>query len=233
MTRNLWTDAELEAAVVAYLDLYRRFMAGESINREAAYRALGEQYGRSRGSYSYRFRNIAHVLQELGLPILPGLAPQSHIGLHEPTLRRLLEQHGALADSVIATPTADPEQLEHRTKALRRRGMPSAPPAGSNRPLLTESTVVRVVRDPKVKAWVLEYAAGHCECCGLPAPFLMEDGIPYLEVHHVKWLAQGGSDTVRNAVALCPNCHRRFHHGKEVKQLVSELMNRVARLVAE
>ena len=32
-----------------------------------------------------------------------------------------------------------------------------------------------------------------------------------MEVHHIKQLAKGGEDTLRNAVALCPNCHRKMH----------------------
>ena len=47
-----------------------------------------------------------------------------------------------------------------------------------------------------------------------PAPFLKRsDGTPYLEVHHDVRLADGGADTVRNARALCPNCHGDAHHG--------------------
>jgi 5-methylcytosine-specific restriction protein A len=61
----------------------------------------------------------------------------------------------------------------------------------------------------------------------------MEDGTPYLEVHHVKWLALGGSDTVSNAVALCPNCHRLMHHGANAKELVRQLFQRVSRLQQE
>ena len=37
------------------------------------------------------------------------------------------------------------------------------------------------------------------------------DGTHYLEVHHIDQLAKGGADTVENAVALCPNCHRKMH----------------------
>ena len=33
------------------------------------------------------------------------------------------------------------------------------------------------------------------------------NGKPYLEVHHIIQLAKGGPDTIKNAVALCPNCH--------------------------
>ncbi len=76
---------------------------------------------------------------------------------------------------------------------------------------LVTSTVYR--RNPDVVATVLIRAAGVCEECKLPAPFLRRDGEPYLEVHHVIQLALGGEDTVENAVAVCPNCHRRAHYG--------------------
>lgn len=35
--------------------------------------------------------------------------------------------------------------------------------------------------------------------------------LPYLEVHHIKILSHGGSDSVENVVALCPNCHKKIH----------------------
>lgn len=50
-----------------------------------------------------------------------------------------------------------------------------------------------------------------CQLCGNPAPFNDNDGQPYLEAHHIRWLSQGGSDTDENVVALCPNCHRKMH----------------------
>ncbi|MSU49736.1 MAG: HNH endonuclease [Opitutus sp.] len=69
-------------------------------------------------------------------------------------------------------------------------------------------------RNPDVVAEVLERACGRCESCRNSAPFFKaSDGTPYLEVHHKQTLANGGEDTVENAVALCPNCHRRVHHG--------------------
>lgn len=70
------------------------------------------------------------------------------------------------------------------------------------------------LRNPIVIAEVLFRANGRCEHCGKPAPFLKRiDHTPYLEVHHIVRLADGGNDTVENAVALCPNCHRMAHHG--------------------
>lgn len=69
-------------------------------------------------------------------------------------------------------------------------------------------------RSPYVKAVVLLRAEGRCEGCKKPAPFNRKsDNTPYLEVHHIIQLANDGEDTVENAIALCPNCHRKAHYG--------------------
>lgn len=70
------------------------------------------------------------------------------------------------------------------------------------------------VRNQHVAAAVLLRANGTCEGCGLPAPFIRKsNGLHYLEVHHKIRLADNGDDTVENAIALCPNCHRKAHFG--------------------
>lgn len=70
------------------------------------------------------------------------------------------------------------------------------------------------MRNPDVVAEVLCRASGKCEQCQRPAPFKKKkDGSPYLEIHHRKLLSAGGEDTVENAAALCPNCHRHLHYG--------------------
>jgi hypothetical protein len=69
-------------------------------------------------------------------------------------------------------------------------------------------------RNPYVVWKVLNDAKGICAKCNKPAPFNRKvDGSPYLEVHHKIPLADGGDDTVENAEALCPNCHREKHYG--------------------
>ena len=78
--------------------------------------------------------------------------------------------------------------------------------------------VTRVVNDfsrnPDVIAEVLERANGICESCLKPAPFMRaSNGTPYLEIHHKIRLADGGEDTVENAIAVCPNCHKKYHFG--------------------
>jgi 5-methylcytosine-specific restriction protein A len=46
-------------------------------------------------------------------------------------------------------------------------------------------------------------------------------------------MAQQGSDSVRNTVALCPNCHREVHHSKHAQALIEILYQQVRRLVRE
>lgn len=83
----------------------------------------------------------------------------------------------------------------------------------SKTPVLTEVTTRVYKRSPYVVAEVLLRANGKCQSCRCDAPFLKEDGTPFLEVHHIEWLSKGGEDSVENAIALCPNCHRQAHYG--------------------
>jgi len=77
-----------------------------------------------------------------------------------------------------------------------------------------ETTTRVFYRNPDVIVEVLLRANGICEKCKKTAPFYRAaDGTPFLEVHHMKRLADGGEDTVANAVAVCPNCHRELHFG--------------------
>lgn len=84
----------------------------------------------------------------------------------------------------------------------------------SSVPARVEASATVFLRNPDVIAEVLLRAAGVCELCANPAPFSRRsDRTPYLEVHHRIPLARGGADSVANAVAVCPNCHRREHYG--------------------
>ena len=91
--------------------------------------------------------------------------------------------------------------LDVREKASRGRSQPGQ----------RQTLSARFERDAFVAENAKRRAKGLCELFGGEAPFSRADGDPYLETHHVVWLAQGGSDTVENAVALCPNCHRKMH----------------------
>jgi 5-methylcytosine-specific restriction protein A len=98
----------------------------------------------------------------------------------------------------------------HSSPDERRKRLKEAIPKPRKR--IVSTTVYE--RNPDVVAEVLYRAEGSCEKCLSLAPFNRKsDGTPYLEVHHRRPLAEDGDDTVENAIALCPNCHRAAHYG--------------------
>ena len=85
-------------------------------------------------------------------------------------------------------------------------------------------------RDPWVAEHAKRIANGICQLCQNPAPFNNNAGDPYLETHHIVWLATGGEDTIENTVALCPNCHRKMHvqnNKEDIQTLHSKKRNHV------
>ena len=102
------------------------------------------------------------------------------------------------------------EEAKRRSREERKARLENA----SRKPTSSTSTITVFNRNPDVVAEVLERADGVCEACGNNAPFKRtKDGTPFLEVHHKIRLADNGDDTVKNAIALCPNCHRKQHYG--------------------
>jgi len=96
------------------------------------------------------------------------------------------------------------------TPARRQKRLASA----KKQPIQKEVTTSVFLRNPDVVAEVIHRAGGICEQCKRKAPFKRrKDGSPYLEVHHLVLLANGGEDSIQNAVAVCPNCHRKAHFG--------------------
>jgi|GEM_PF-7065226 len=130
-------------------------------------------------------------------------------------------------------PTADAQELDEKVNNIRKTITINARPEGQQQPQKISKNTSSYVRDPFVKAWVLENAKGNCESCGSPAPFLNSNDDPFLEVHHVILLAEGGSDTICNTIAVCPNCHRRYHHSKEKISDAMDLYNKIPRLQKE
>jgi hypothetical protein len=102
------------------------------------------------------------------------------------------------------------EQSMALSSEQRRKRLLSASP----KPKQIQIATTVFLRNCDVVADVRRRAKGMCEICHSKAPFRRaSDGSPYLEVHHRVRLADGGDDTVDNAVATCPNCHRRAHFG--------------------
>jgi 5-methylcytosine-specific restriction protein A len=125
----------------------------------------------------------------------------------------------ASSDEVIADAGYVQRQLQDRVAVAssqvqqqRLARLAKAP----KKPKTIRTVSTAFARNPDVIAEVLFQAKGHCAGCKKPAPFVSKaTGDGYLEVHHITQLAKGGDDTVENAWALCPNCHREKHFGAD------------------
>lgn len=80
-------------------------------------------------------------------------------------------------------------------------------------------TVARQITDRSrsIRNAALARARGCCELCKEPG-FSMPNGV-YLETHHINPLSEDGPDELWNVIALCPNHHRRAHHGLDKEDL--------------
>lgn len=231
---SLWTDEEFTSVIQAYLTMLRAELNGESYSKAEYNRRLreGPLAGRTKGSIEFRMQNISAVLYELKMPWIAGYLPAKHIGsaTKEKMLKLLPENDIAFLESYVPTP--DQQELGSKVSALQKQGL-GMRPIGSYQPVMVSKITTSYVRDPAVKAWVLQAAGGRCEGCDAAAPFVASDGLPYLEVHHVMPLSSHGSDTTTNAVALCPNCHRRCHSSIERDEFKLSLYQKIPRLVVE
>ena len=226
-----WTDKELTAVVKAYFQMLNKELLGESYNKTEVNRKLRASTlsNRNKGAIERRMQNISAVLKELHHPIISGYLPAKNIGTKiSQRIKNTISRERLLQEKYYK-PTYDDVELDSRTGMHRKTGV-HGKPKGQRKPEKKSSSNSQYERDPEVKAWVLNKASGTCELCDNKGPFKDRYGYLFLEVHHVVWLAKSGSDTPDNAVALCPNCHRKCHYSKNKKTLVKELQNKVPRL---
>ena len=87
------------------------------------------------------------------------------------------------------------------------------------KPKSSTTAGVAYARNRYVAELAKRRAAGKCELCRMSAPFTNASNEPYLESHHIVWLAHGGPDSIENTVALCPNCHRKMHVVNDAKDV--------------
>jgi len=228
-----WSVSEIRAAVDAYLKMLALELSGQKFVKTVENLALREAAlpTRTKGSVEFRMQNISTVLMKMDREFIKGYKPAKNVGSNvEQLIRAALTERGVQPGDPTA-PTADEQTLERRAVALQKQKI-KEPPKGIKKPKRAASSGTVYVRDPEVRAWVRNEAEGQCDGCGEPAPF-QKLGLPYLEVHHVKPLAEKGSDQVTNAVALCPNCHRRCHHSSDSEEFTASLYKKVARLIPE
>lgn len=89
---------------------------------------------------------------------------------------------------------------------------------------------VKRERNKLIRSYALERSKGVCEACEKHAPFTTKNGQPYLEVHHIDPVAEGGADSPLNVAAVCPNCHRRTEKSADSDHFNDELRRKIAAL---
>jgi 5-methylcytosine-specific restriction enzyme A len=229
---EIWSKEELIATVDAYLSMLDDEIHGRLFNKAAINRTLieGPLSSRTIGAIEYRFSNISSILIDLGLPFVKGYLPASHVGERNTKIILQLLAERVVIPTSSYPPTDDEKELEEDVEILRKKKFVKKP-EGQQNPERSSKNSQGFKRDPNVIAWVLENANGICEGCGQKASFQNSYGIPYLEAHHVRWLANKGPDTVENAVALCPNCHSRCHHSEDKDAFATIIYVRNQRLI--
>lgn len=109
---------------------------------------------------------------------------------------------------------------------LRQLALEAASQAEQSKPQEAKSLYYK--RSAAVRQYVLARAGGVCESCGKQAPFIRNNGTPYLEPHHTRRISDSGPDHPRWVAAICPNCHREIHHGEDGKEKNQHLQQYLA-----
>lgn len=105
----------------------------------------------------------------------------------------------------------NPKPTRNLSLATLRRLALQAASENASKEQIVQNTAVR---SEAIRLYALKRSQGTCEGCSVAAPFQGKEG-PFLEVHHLHRLSDGGPDHPANVIALCPNCHRRVHFGKD------------------
>jgi hypothetical protein len=91
-------------------------------------------------------------------------------------------------------------------------------------PRTYRSTTTVFERDELVVTIALVRAHGACEVPGCThGLFKGASGDPFLEVHHIEPLRDGGLDRPENVAGICPSHHREAHHGLAAASIRSAL----------
>lgn len=88
-------------------------------------------------------------------------------------------------------------------------------------------------RNPEIKEYLISKNGPICEYCGWQSDIADQNDQYYIEIHHLLPISQKGSDSIWNALLLCPNCHRKFHFSKNKEVLIDAALKRIKRLKDE
>ncbi len=109
-----WDEHELELAVADYFDMLAADLTRKPYSKSEHNAALGARIKRSRGSIEFKHQNISAVLQELGMPWIPGYKPRrNYQAAIMVAIDRFLSANPSVFENVPtdAPVVADPSEL--------------------------------------------------------------------------------------------------------------------------
>lgn len=108
--------------------------------------------------------------------------------------------------------------------------------APESKPEIVEGKNKKYKRNTAKAKRAIVYATYQCNIDNNHETFVVKNGKPYMEAHHLIPMSvqedfDNSLDVDANIVSLCPTCHRKLHHGKDIKSELKKLFdNRIALL---
>lgn len=165
----------------------------------------GKQWGRG-PTYEVTYERISHIMKTA---IVAGCVDKN-----DHKVKAVLNCITKGNTKITTEYEADSTFEDDVAKVIKLGNLPKV--RGNLTPKLREIVTYQFDRDHRVAAYALLKANGICQDCNMRGPFIAKKtNMPFLEVHHVITLGDGGGDTIDNVIALCPNCHRKRHYGLE------------------
>lgn len=230
--KSKWTDEEYYFIIKKYLSLLQIIDNGQIVEISDIKNRVYDNklIQKPENAIQLKLQNISYILIQFCKPYIKEIKPLSsnRPEIDEKIIEILSELDYIDKDSY--EPTSDEQELNKKVQKLLKSPLVGKP-AGKKSPSKSETSISKYLRDPLVKAWILQNANGECELCDNPSPFYNSENEPYLESHHVKLLSDSGPDTIENAVALCPNCHRACHYANDKHILKEKLLSKIGRLI--
>src|SRR5258707_3068509 len=107
-----WQDSELDAIVADYFNMLAADLAGRPYVKLRHSKALMAEIGRTHRSVEFKHQNISAVLEELGMPWIPGYKPKRNYqnAIFE-AIDRYLTDHPDILDPVTSSRPSLPSKV--------------------------------------------------------------------------------------------------------------------------
>src|SRR5579872_5821165 len=108
-----WQDDELDAIVADYFAMLAADLCGTPYVKSRHSAALMSQIGRTHRSVEFKHQNISAVLDELGMPWIPGYKPKrNYQNAIFDAIDRYLAGHAAILEALPTLPSRPPSPTE-------------------------------------------------------------------------------------------------------------------------